>query len=98
VERRAFGRTGLEVAPIALGGFPFGGVHRAVGWDPFSVDGRRTALATIDRALERGINYVDTAPCYGGGNSEEIIGEGLAGRRDAVRFCCSRVGGTLTDR
>jgi aryl-alcohol dehydrogenase-like predicted oxidoreductase len=84
VKRRAFGRTGLEVAPIALGGFPFGGVHRAAGWDPFSAEGRRTALATIDRALERGITYVDTAPCYGGGNSEEIVGEGLAGRRDGV--------------
>jgi aryl-alcohol dehydrogenase-like predicted oxidoreductase len=84
VERRVFGRTGLDVAPIALGGFPFGGVHRAAGWDPFSADGRRTAMATIDRALERGSNYIDTAPCYGGGNSEEIIGEGLAGRRDDV--------------
>jgi aryl-alcohol dehydrogenase-like predicted oxidoreductase len=72
------------VSPIALGGFPFGGVHRAAGWDPFSSEGRRIATGTIDRALERGINYVDTAPCYGSGNSEEIIGEGLAGRRDAV--------------
>ena len=84
MEHRPFGRTGLQVAPIALGGFPFGGVHRAAGWDPFSSEGRRTAAATIDRALERGINYVDTAPCYGGGNSEEIIGAGLAGRRDEV--------------
>jgi len=84
VERQSFGRTGLQVAPIALGGFPFGGVNRAAGWDPFAPDGRRTAIATIHRALERGINYVDTAPCYGDGNSEELIGEALQGRRDDV--------------
>ncbi|HYW86556.1 MAG TPA: aldo/keto reductase [Chloroflexota bacterium] len=81
---RAFGRTGLDVPPIGLGGFPFGGVHRTKGWDPFSADGRRTAIATIHRALERGINYVDTAPSYGDGNSESIFGEALQGRRDSV--------------
>lgn len=84
MERRTFGRTGLQVAPIALGGFPFGGVNRAADWDPFAAAGRRTAVATIHRALERGINYVDTAPCYGDGNSEEIVGEGLQGRRSEV--------------
>ena len=67
------------MSPIALGGFPFGGVHRAAGWDPFSAEGRRTATVIIDRSLERGINRVDTAPCYGDDNSEEIIGAGLAG-------------------
>jgi aryl-alcohol dehydrogenase-like predicted oxidoreductase len=79
-----FGRTGLRVSRIGLGGFPFGGVNRAAGWDPWSPDGRRSAIATVHRAIERGITYVDTAPSYGDGNSEEIYGEALAGRRGDV--------------
>jgi aryl-alcohol dehydrogenase-like predicted oxidoreductase len=81
---RAFGRTGLQVPPIGLGGFPFGGVNHAAGWDPFTDEGRRTAIATIHRALERGVTYMDTAPSYGDGNSESIFGEALEGRRGSV--------------
>jgi aryl-alcohol dehydrogenase-like predicted oxidoreductase len=72
------------VSPIGLGGFPFGGVNRAAGWDPFSSEGRKMAVATIHRALERGINYLDTAPGYGEGNSESIFGQALRGRRAGV--------------
>lgn len=81
---RVFGRSGLRVSPIGLGGFPFGGINRAAGWDPFADDGRRTAIATVHRALERGITYLDTAPSYGDGNSESIVGEALAGQRASV--------------
>src|SRR5581483_2747334 len=86
METRLFGRTGLAVTPIGLGGYPFGGVNRAAGWDPFTPEGRKIAIATIHRALERGISYVDTAPGYGHGNSESIFGEALAegGRRERV--------------
>jgi aryl-alcohol dehydrogenase-like predicted oxidoreductase len=86
VQTRIFGRTGLAVTPIGLGGYPFGGVNRAAGWDPFTPEGRKIAIATIHRALERGISYVDTAPGYGHGNSESIFGEALAegGRRERV--------------
>jgi aryl-alcohol dehydrogenase-like predicted oxidoreductase len=86
MKSRTFGRTGLSVTPVALGGYPFGGVHRAAGWDPFSPDGRRVAVSTIHRAIERGITYVDTAASYGAGNSEEIFGEALSseGRRSKV--------------
>jgi aryl-alcohol dehydrogenase-like predicted oxidoreductase len=77
-----FGRTGLEVTRIALGGYPFGGVNRARGWDPFTPEGRATAVETVRAALDAGINLIDTAPGYGGGNSESIIGEATAGRRD----------------
>jgi aryl-alcohol dehydrogenase-like predicted oxidoreductase len=76
------GRTGLEVSRIALGGYPFGGVNLAQGWDPWSDDGRRTAVATINRALDLGVNYIDTAPAYGAGNSETLIGEVMRTRRD----------------
>jgi len=78
------GRTGLRVSRLGLGGFPFGGRHLAAGWDPWTPEGRRDAIATIRRAIERGITYFDTAPGYGDGNSEDIYGEALASRRDAV--------------
>lgn len=78
MEQRTFGRTGLRVTPIGLGGYPFGGVNRAAGWDPFTPDGRRTAIATVHAAVQAGITYVDTAPGYGDGNSESIFGEALA--------------------
>jgi aryl-alcohol dehydrogenase-like predicted oxidoreductase len=86
MEPRRFGRTGLQVTPVGLGGYPFGGVNRAAGWDPFTPDGRRQAIATIHRAIERGITYVDTAPGYGAGNSESVFGAALAqdGRRGRV--------------
>jgi len=82
--RVRFGRTGLEVPRLGIGGYPFGGVNRARGWDSFTPDGRRTAIATIHAALDAGITYIDTAPGYGDGNSESIYGEALQGRRNGV--------------
>ncbi len=81
MQKIALGRTGLMVSRMALGGYPFGGVNRANDWDPWSLEGRRTAIATINRALDLGINYIDTAPAYGKGNSEELIGEVMKTRR-----------------
>jgi aryl-alcohol dehydrogenase-like predicted oxidoreductase len=77
-----FGNTGLTVSRLGLGGYPFGGVNRAHDWDPFTATGGAVALATIHRALDRGINYIDTAPSYGDGNSERLIGEVMRTRRD----------------
>lgn len=73
------GKTELSVTRLGMGGFPFGGVNRAAGWDPFTSEGRATAVRTIRHALDSGINYFDTAPGYGEGNSESIYGEALAG-------------------
>ena len=55
-----FGNTGLEVSRLGLGGYPFGGVNTARDWDPFGAAGRKTAIATIHRALDLGISYIDT--------------------------------------
>ena len=82
--RIRFGKTGLMVTRIALGGYPFGGVNRARGWDPFTPEGRATAIETVHAALDAGINIVDTAPGYGNGNSETIFGQALEGRRDQI--------------
>lgn len=73
------GRTGLTVTCLGMGGFPFGGVNEAAGWNPFTPEGRQAAVGTIRHALERGITYFDTAPGYGDGNSESIYGEALEG-------------------
>lgn len=78
-----FGNTGLQVSRLGLGGYPFGGVNKARDWDPFTAAGRATAVATIHRALDLGVTYIDTAPSYGDGNSERIIGEVMRTRRDA---------------
>jgi aryl-alcohol dehydrogenase-like predicted oxidoreductase len=73
-----FGRTELSVTRLGMGGFPFGGINEASGWNPFTPEGRVVAIRTIRHALDRGINYFDTAPGYGDGNSESIYGEALA--------------------
>lgn len=81
MEQVALGRTGLTVSRLVLGGYPFGGVNRAHDWDPWSSAGRRTVLDTVHHALDRGITYIDTAPAYGAGRSEELIGEVMRTRR-----------------
>ncbi|HXM55382.1 MAG TPA: aldo/keto reductase [Candidatus Dormibacteraeota bacterium] len=85
MEYRSFGRTGLRVSQLGLGCGGFGGV----GSDPSLFDrgeDEATAFAIMDRALELGINYFDTANSYGGGRSEEMIGRWLRARgtRDQV--------------
>jgi aryl-alcohol dehydrogenase-like predicted oxidoreductase len=82
MQKIALGRTGLQVSRIALGGYPFGGLNRANNWDPWSEEGRKSAIATVNHALDLGINYIDTAPAYGEGNSERLIGEVMKTRRE----------------
>jgi aryl-alcohol dehydrogenase-like predicted oxidoreductase len=78
------GRTGEKVSRIGFGGFPISAVNHARGWDPYSPEGRATAVGTVRRALEVGINYIDTAAAYGEGHSERIIGEAIRGRREGL--------------
>lgn len=72
---RPFGRTGVQVSALALGAMNFG----ARG-NPSQEDGVRI----IHRALDAGINIIDTADVYSQGESETIVGEALAGRREDV--------------
>jgi aryl-alcohol dehydrogenase-like predicted oxidoreductase len=81
MQKIKLGRTSLDVSRLVLGGYPFGGVNRANDWDPWSPEGQRTAIATVHHALDRGVNYIDTAPSYGDGNSEMLIGEVMRMRR-----------------
>jgi len=72
---RPFGRTGVKVSALALGTMMFG--ERG---NPDHQD----SIRIIHRALDAGINLVDTADVYSQGESEEIVGKALAGRRDDV--------------
>lgn len=81
MKKRLLGRTGLEVSPIAIGGAAFTYVHQAQNWDPLSEEGRKIVYQTINTALDRGINYLDTAPAYGNGYSETLFGEVMKTRR-----------------
>ena len=75
MDLRALGRTGVQVSPLCLGTMMFG---------PWGNDDRAASTRIIHQALDAGINFVDTADVYSGGVSEEIVGEALQGRRDAV--------------
>ena len=81
MQKRKLGRTGLDVSPIAIGGAAFTYVQASAGWDPMSEDGRKVVHETLHTALDRGINYVDTAPAYGNGYSETLVGEVMRTRR-----------------
>src|ERR1041384_8179199 len=72
---RVLGATGIEVSTYALGTMMFGKIG-----NPDHADSARI----IHRALDAGINFVDTADMYSAGESEEIVGKALAGRRDDV--------------
>ena len=74
MEYRSLGRTGVRVSPLCLGTMNFGG--------PTPED---TAIKMFHYALDAGVNFVDTATVYVGGESERVVGAALAdGRRDKV--------------
>jgi aryl-alcohol dehydrogenase-like predicted oxidoreductase len=76
MKMRTLGVTGIKVSPLCLGAMMFGKIG-----NPDHED----SIRVIHRALDGGINFIDTADVYSGGESEEIVGKALAdGRRDDV--------------
>jgi len=71
------GRTGLRVTRLGLGGVALSGAPPAT--DPERATAEREAVALIQRSLALGVNYLDTAPMYGVGESEARYGEALRG-------------------
>jgi aryl-alcohol dehydrogenase-like predicted oxidoreductase len=75
MKRRILGGTGMSVSEFALGAMMFGAMGNT---------DHDESVRMIHRALDAGINFVDTADVYSGGESEEIVGQALKGRRDDV--------------
>jgi aryl-alcohol dehydrogenase-like predicted oxidoreductase len=75
MEQRTLGRTGVHVTPLCLGAMMFG------AWGE---PDHEASIRIIHRALDAGINFIDTADVYSRGESEEIVGKALAGRRENV--------------
>jgi aryl-alcohol dehydrogenase-like predicted oxidoreductase len=70
------GRTGLEITRIGFGAWAIGGGGYEFGWGDQDDD---ASIAAIRRALELGVNWIDTAAVYGLGRSERVVGRALAG-------------------
>ena len=88
MEFRTLGRTGVKVSPLCLGAMMFG------SWGNPDHD---DSVRIIHRALDAGINFIDTADVYSGGESEEIVAKALAGgRRDDV-ILATKVHGVMGD-
>jgi aryl-alcohol dehydrogenase-like predicted oxidoreductase len=84
------GATGLRISRVGLGAWAIGGGGWQFGWGPQEDD---ESIGAIHRALELGVNWIDTAAVYGFGHSEEIVGRALRGLRERpyVFTKCSRL-------
>ncbi|MGB9888878.1 MAG: aldo/keto reductase [Anaerolineae bacterium] len=81
MQTRKLGYTDLHLTTVGLGTWAIGGGGWAYGWGP---QDDADSIRTIQRALDLGINWIDTAAVYGLGHSEEIVGKAIRGRRDQV--------------
>lgn len=71
-----FGRTGLEITRVGVGAWAMGGAEYDWGW---GAQDDQDSVAAIHRALELGVNWIDTAAQYGFGHSEQVVGRALEG-------------------
>ncbi|MEA2250047.1 MAG: hypothetical protein QOG70_289 [Solirubrobacteraceae bacterium] len=88
MELRTLGRTGVKVSPLCLGAMMFG------AWGNTDHD---DSIRIIHRALDAGINFIDTADVYARGESEEIVGKALAGGRREQVVLATKVHGSMGD-
>ena len=77
MEYRNLGRSGLRISEIGFGAWAIGGD----AWGPVE---DANSLAAMERAMELGINFIDTADVYGDGRSESLVSRVIKGRRDEV--------------
>src|SRR5690348_13239196 len=87
MQLRNLGSTGVKVSPLCLGAMMFG------DWGNTDHD---DSVRIIHAALDAGINFIDTADIYSRGESEEIVGKALKGRRDNV-VLATKVHGQMGD-
>lgn len=90
---RTLGRTGLQVSAVSLGAWEIGGAvtltFDGLGTIPhgWGATDDAASLDLIARCRDAGVNFLDTAPIYGDGHSEELIGQALAGCREEWVVC-----------
>src|SRR5580704_16247517 len=75
MQYRTLGRTGVQVSTLVLGAMNFGSLGRTT---------QDEVTAMVDAALADGVNLIDTADMYSRGESEEMVGRAIAGRRDDI--------------
>ena len=90
MQKKRLGMSDMEITPIGIGAWAMGGGEWMFGWGPQD-DGQ--SIAAIHAALDRGVNWIDTAAVYGLGHSEEVAARALAGRsnRPYIFTKCSLV-------
>ena len=89
MQTRQLGKTGMQITRIGLGTWAIGGGQWEFAWGP---QDDRESIDTIHRALDLGINWIDTAAVYGLGRSEEIVGQAIKGRERPYIFTkCSMI-------
>jgi aryl-alcohol dehydrogenase-like predicted oxidoreductase len=87
MQYRRLGKTGIKVSPYCLGAMMFGKV-----FNPDQDD----SIRIIHKAFDFGVNFIDTADRYSAGESEEIVGKALKGRRDGI-VLATKVHGPMGD-
>ncbi|GHO85036.1 aldo/keto reductase [Dictyobacter formicarum] len=89
MQTHQFGKTGMQITRIGLGTWAIGGGQWEFAWGP---QDDRESIDTIHRALDLGINWIDTAAVYGLGHSEQIVGQAIKGRERPYIFTkCSMI-------
>ena len=79
---RRLGQSDLEITRVGIGTAPIGSTP---SWDIYwGPQNESEAIRAIEAALELGVNWIDTAPFYGWGRAEQIVGKALRGKRDSV--------------
>jgi aryl-alcohol dehydrogenase-like predicted oxidoreductase len=82
LETRRLGKSDLKITKVGVGTAPIGSTPEwRVWWGP---QDEKSAIQAIQTAVDEGVNWIDTAPFYGWGKAEEIVGKAIKGRRDGV--------------
>src|SRR5229473_1299709 len=76
MQTKRLGSSDMQITPIGIGAWAIGGGGWAFGWGPQDDD---DSIAAIHAALDKGVNWIDTAAVYGLGHSEEVVGKAVKG-------------------
>ena len=76
MQTKQLGNSDLKLTPIGVGAWAMGGAGWAFAWGPQDDD---DSISAIRAALDRGVNWIDTAAVYGLGHSEEVVGRAVKG-------------------